>query len=90
MPDVRFTSHLRLHFPDLEDSKLQGETLAEVVVELDRRHPGLANYIIDDQGSLRKHVNIFVNEQLLTDRVKLGDPVAPNDRIFIMQALSGG
>lgn len=90
MPDVRFTQHLRIHFPDLEDGEVAGSNLADLVRELDRLHPGLAAYLVDDHGSLRQHVNIFVNEQLLADRVKLGDPIGPGDRVFIMQALSGG
>jgi len=90
MPDVRFTTHLRIHFPTLRDGDVSGSTLAEIVTELDRRHPGLAAYLVDDHGSLRKHVNMFVNEQLLEDRLRLGDVVGPKDRVFIMQALSGG
>lgn len=90
MPAVQCTRHLRLHFPDLEDVEVPGGSLAEVVRALDAMHPGLAGYLLDDRGALRKHVNIFVNEKLLSDRQSLGDRVAPGDRVFIMQALSGG
>ena len=90
MPRVQFTRHLLLHFPDLVETQLAAGTLAEVVRELDRRHPGIAGYLVDDRGALRKHVNIFVNDELLRDRAGLGDPVNDRDRVFIMQALSGG
>jgi molybdopterin synthase sulfur carrier subunit len=90
MPTVQCTRHLRLHFPDLEDVEVPGGSLAEVVCALDGLHPGLAAYLLDERGALRKHVNIFVNEKLLSDRKSLGDRVAPGDRVFIMQALSGG
>jgi molybdopterin converting factor small subunit len=90
MPSVRFTRHLLLHFPDLREDRVAGETLAQVVGELERRHPGLAGYLVDDRGALRKHVNIFVNDELLRDRAGLSDPVTESDRVFIMQALSGG
>ena len=74
----------------LKDVEVKGETLAEIVGELDGMHPGLADYLVDEHGALRRHVNIFVNEQLLEDRAKLRDRVEPRDRVFIMQALSGG
>lgn len=90
MPSVQFTRHLRVHFPELRDVDVPGQSLAEVVRALDDLQPGLAAYLVDDQGTLRKHVNIFVNDQLLSDRKGLADRVGPGDRVFIMQALSGG
>jgi len=87
---VRFTRHLRLHFPDLRDGEVEAGSLAELVAALDRRWPGLAGYLVDDRGALRRHVNIFVNGELLEDRVRLGDRIATGDEVFVMQALSGG
>jgi len=87
---VRFTRHLRLHFPDLRDGEVEAATLAELVRALDRQWPGLAGYLTDERGALRKHVNVFVNGELLEDRAGLGDPIAAGDEVFVMQALSGG
>jgi len=50
----------------------------------------LRGYILDDQHRLRKHVNIFINDAAISDRVTLSDAVAENDRVFVFQALSGG
>jgi molybdopterin converting factor small subunit len=90
MPHVQFTRHLRVHFPSLADAQVGGGTVAEVVTELDSLHPGMASYLVDDHGALRRHVNIFVNDELVRDRVRLKDPVRPGDRVYVMQALSGG
>jgi hypothetical protein len=60
------------------------------VAALDEIHPGMGSYLVDDHGALRRHVNIFVNEELVKDRTRLKDPVRPGDRVFVMQALSGG
>jgi hypothetical protein len=87
---VQFTRHLNLHFPELRDVDVEGGTVAEIMDALDRLHPGLAAYLVDDRGALRPHVNVFINEELLTDRTSLSDPVGPSDRLFVMQALSGG
>jgi cytidyltransferase-like protein len=57
---------------------------------LEEKHPGLKNYLVDERGQLRKHVNIFVQEKLVKDRVTLKDTLKPGDEVYIMQALSGG
>lgn len=90
MVQVRFTSHLYRFFPGLTELNVEGQTVAEVVASLDEHYPGLADYVVDETGALRKHVNIFIGEDLIFDRKHLQDAVKTGDRVFIMQALSGG
>jgi sulfur-carrier protein len=90
MPHVAFTRLLQRFYPDLSDGEISGRTVREVIDELDRRHPGIATYIVDETGRLRRHVNIFVGEEPIGDRAHLTDPLRPDDRVFILQALSGG
>ncbi len=90
MPIVAFTRHLQRFFPTLEEGEVPGTTVREVIDALEKRHPGFASYITDETGKLRRHVNIFVGEEPIYDRERLGDAVAPDARVFILQALSGG
>ena len=90
MPHVAFTRHLQRFFPTLEEGEVPGTTVREVIDALEKRHPGFASYITDETGRLRRHVNIFVGEEPIYDRERLGDAVAPDARVFILQALSGG
>jgi sulfur carrier protein ThiS len=90
MAHVSFTRHLQRFFPDLTEGEVPGATVREVLDELERRHPGLASYVVDDAGRLRRHVNIFVGDEPVRDRERLGDAVSEADRIFVVQALSGG
>lgn len=91
MPYVKFTRHLVRFFPDLpERLQVSGETVAEVLTAVDKQFPGLADYIVDERGALRHHVNIFLGQDLIHDRQHLQDPVNEEDQIFIFQALSGG
>ncbi len=92
MPEVQLTRHLYSFFPDLEgqDLVVNAATVAEAVREVDKIAPGFAFYICDERGRLRRHVNIFVEEEGIADRQRLTDPVGRDSRIFIMQALSGG
>lgn len=90
MPRVKFTSHLERFFPGLKPTAVEGKTVAEVIATLDKRFPGLADYLIDERGALRKHVNIFIGDTLIDDRDHLQDPVSDDKQVFIFQALSGG
>lgn len=64
-----------------------GSTVAEVLEDLDRRHPGLRFRMVDEHGQLRKHMRVFVNREIVRD---LDVAVADDDEFVIMQALSGG
>jgi sulfur-carrier protein len=87
---VAFTRHLQRFFPTLTEGEVPGATVREVVDELERRHPGFASYVADETGRLRRHVNVFIEEEPIRDRERLGDHLAPDARLFILQALSGG
>jgi sulfur-carrier protein len=91
MARVKFTRHLVRFFPNLGDNvAVNGRTVADVITNLNLQYPGLGAYIVDERGSLRKHVNVFVAGELISDRKTLSDPVQKEDKVYIFQALSGG
>lgn len=91
MPRVELTSHLHAFFPGLGKGPISVDatTVAEVVRALEAR-AGFAFYVCDEAGRLRQHVLVYVGEQRITDRATLTDPVGPDARVLIVQALSGG
>jgi len=90
MPIIKFTRALKRFYPDLDTLQLEAQTIAEIINKVETDYPGLSDYIVNERGSLRKHVNIFIANTLISDRENLSDRVEPNDEIYIMQALSGG
>ena len=90
MVRVEFTSLLKRFFPNLTSLNIEANSVAELIFELDVKYPGLSAYLIQEQGGLRKHVNIFVNGQMIKDRVNLSDTLLHNDKVNIIQALSRG
>ncbi len=90
MVEVRFTRHLRRFFPALEPISVPEGTVAEIVSAVDARFPGIAAYVVTEAGGLRKHVNVFVDGEMIADRANLTDEVPAGSEVFIMQALSGG
>ena len=90
MPKVNFTSNLKRFYPGLETVEVSVGTIADAVAQIGTIHQGLIDYIIDEKGELRKHVNIFIGNNMISDRIKLSDKLSENDEIHIIQALSGG
>ncbi len=90
MTKVKFTYALKRFFPGLEELETSKTSIKEILDEIELLHPGMKGYIVDEQGVMRKHVNIYINETLIKDRIRLTDKVAPDNEVFIMQALSGG
>ena len=90
MAKVSFTYALKRFFPGIETSNVKGGTVRDILSALEEDYPGLSSYIVDDQGRLRQHVNVFVNNELIADRETLTDNVGDADEVYFMQALSGG
>ena len=64
-----------------------GATLAEVLADLERQFPGIRFRMIDEQGGVRRHIKLFVNQSLTAD---LAAGVKPEDQVHIICAISGG
>ncbi|MEQ6119446.1 MoaD/ThiS family protein [Reichenbachiella sp. MALMAid0571] len=90
MPVVKFTANLKRFYPALNTMTVEVDSIPELLDRLESKFPKFRHYIVDEQGRLRKHVNIFIGEELIRDRIKLTDPIGRNDEVYIMQALSGG
>lgn len=89
MPTVHFTSHLRLHL-SCESMPVDGTTVAEVLQQVFVAEPKLRSYVLDDQGRVRHHVMIFVDNSPIGDRAAQSDALKPDSEVYVMQALSGG
>jgi len=90
MPTVKFTYALKRFFPGLKDTPAKSVVLSDILHEIENYYPGIGSYILDEQGNLRRHVNIFINGTMIPDRTKLNNTVAEKSDIHIIQALSGG
>lgn len=90
MQKVRFTSALKRFFPSLKEEEVKGKTVSEVLNKLEEKYPGMKDYLLEEGGRVRKHINIFIGDQLVDDREGLSDVVKEGDEILIFQALSGG
>ena len=89
MAHLSFTQNLQRHLR-CESQEHPGSSVADVLENAFAQDPRLRGYVLEDDGSLRKHMNIFVNGEQISDRRGLSDAVGDSDELYIMQALSGG
>jgi len=69
-----------------DEIDLDGATAGEALRRLEEIHPALRGWVLNEQGHLRRHVHVFVNES----QGALGSAVGADDRIHVVQAISGG
>ena len=89
MPRVVFTSNLQRHVA-CPESEVRGSTVAEALAVVFAHAPAVRDYVLDEQGHVRKHVHIYVDGQRIGDRERLSDTVRDTSEICVLQALSGG
>ena len=86
---VVFTPNLKRHV-ECPTEVVDGSTVRAVLDAVFAKNPRLRGYVLDDQGGLRYHMNVFVDGEQIADRARLSDPVRAHSEIYVMQALSGG
>lgn len=89
MVTVVFAPHLQRHVP-CPPQQVHATTLRGALDAALLATPALRHYVFDDQQHIRKHVAVFVNGTLTRDRVNLEMALNDNDKIDVIQALSGG
>jgi MoaD family protein len=72
------------------DLAISAPTLRAVLEELERSHPTLHRCICDETGTVRRHVNLFINKADMRDCDGLETPLAQGDVVTILPAVSGG
>ncbi len=86
---VHFTPQLQ-RFVDVPETSTNATTLRGALEAAFALNPRLRGYVLDDQGHMRVNVVAFVDGRRCTDRVGMNDPLNPDSRVHVMQALSGG
>ena len=92
MATVEMTQHLYRFFPQLKNRTITvpAGSVAEIVNAINDIAPGFTDYILDEHGALRRHVNLCINDSMVIDKKTLSDRVQDNETVYIFQALSGG
>lgn len=89
MARIRFTANLQRHV-ECPDEDVTGATVRDALEAYFARHPRVRGYLLDDQGAVRHHMNVFVGGCGIVDREAQSDPLPEDADIDVIQALSGG
>lgn len=90
MASVRIPTPLRKLTNDLEVVSAAGGTIGELLDNLDKAFPGLRERICDEEGNVRRFVNIFVNDEDIRFLEERATPVKDTDEVSIVPAIAGG
>ncbi|GAA2616905.1 MoaD/ThiS family protein [Actinomadura fulvescens] len=87
---VRIPTILRTYTGGEADVKAEGETLRAVVADLDAAYAGIAARILDDNGKIRRFVNVYVGDEDVRFAEGLDTPTPEGAQISIIPAVAGG
>ena len=86
MPVVRLRAPLSELAGGKRELELEGATVGEVLQALERAHPDVKGWILDECGAIREHINVFVNKEYGREDTSVG----AQDRLHVLPAISGG
>lgn len=65
-------------------------TLADVIADIDRRHPGFRSRVLDDSGAIRTYVNVYIGDDDARARGGTGATVPDGSEVMVIPAMAGG
>ena len=87
--EVRIPTILRTYTDGAKQVEGTGSTLDELISDLEQRHGGLRERLVDDKG-LRRFVNVYLNDEDVRFLSGLDTPVKDGDTVTVLPAVAGG
>ena len=88
--EVRIPTILRSYTGGAKSVEGAGDTLADLLTDLDSRYSGLRGRLVTDQGGLHRFVNIYVNDEDVRFLGALDAKVKDGDTVTVLPAVAGG
>ena len=87
---VRIPTPLRQLTNNEELVEVNAATIGEAITELQSRYPGIGERLVDENGEVRRFVNVYVNEEDIRFLKNKQTPLKDGDEISIIPAIAGG
>ncbi len=87
---VRIPTPLQKLTEQRAEVQVEGQTVQQVIDDLNRRYPGIKDRLCDDAGKLRRFVNVYVNEEDIRFLKMEATPIKDGDELSIIPAIAGG
>jgi sulfur-carrier protein len=88
--DVRVPTVLRKHTDGEKTVSADGATVRELIDDLEARHPGLRDALVDEEGQLRRFINVYVNDEDVRYLSGIETPLSDGDTVSVLPAVAGG
>jgi MoaD family protein len=88
--DVRVPTILRSYTDGQKAVPGSGDTIADLLIDLDSRHPGLRGRLVTEDGSLHRFVNVYINDEDVRFLGALDAKLNDGDTVTILPAVAGG
>ncbi len=88
--EVRIPTILRSHTGGAKVVEGAGDSLADLLTDLDSRHTGLRDRLVTDAGALHRFVNVYVNDEDVRFLGALDAKLSDGDTVTILPAVAGG
>jgi sulfur-carrier protein len=90
MPTISLPSLMKYYVDDLLEVQVAGSTVSQAISDLTAQYPTIRTHIVDNQGKLRRYVNLFVNQENINNLDGLDTTIEESDKIILMPSISGG
>jgi sulfur-carrier protein len=90
MPVVRFPAVMKYYVNNQSEFFVSASTAQELVEKIIAQYPSVKFHLVDAEGSLRRHFNIFVNGTHIRDLNGMETPLKEDDKVVLMASAAGG
>lgn len=90
MPTVRFPALMKFYVDNQSEFPVEGATVAELLANVVARYPALKPHMFESNGNLRRHFNVFVNEEHIRELNGLETTLNEDDKVILMVSAAGG
>jgi molybdopterin synthase sulfur carrier subunit len=90
MPVLKVSPPMRYYTDNQTETAVQGATVDDALNDAVEKYPALKTHVFDSDGKLRRHINVFVNDENIRDLKGLETELKEEDRVTLLASISGG
>jgi molybdopterin converting factor small subunit len=90
MPTVRFPAVMKYYVNNQAEFSISASTASELIEKIINEYPAVKFHLVDSEGKLRRHFNIFINGTHIRDLRGMETPLNEEDKVILMASAAGG
>jgi len=90
MPTVRFPAVMKYYVNNQSEFSISASTASELIQKIIEQYPAIKFHLVDVEGNLRRHFNIFVNGIHIRELKGMETPLKEDDKVVLMASAAGG